>query len=58
MGKRSWKTSAFGALSIAMGVLSGITNPETLTNPETMSPIALGLGLLFARDGKVIETED
>jgi pterin-4a-carbinolamine dehydratase len=55
---RSWKTTLAGILSLAFTALQIWHNPETLTDPKTVTGVAAGIGLILAKDGDVAGTTD
>ncbi len=57
MGKRSWKTSIMGLVSIILGVTNSLSGLESGISPECIGSVIAGVGLIFARDGKAISTE-
>ena len=57
MKKRNIWTTVTGGLLAALGVTQTISSGGIIT-PENISSIIAGIGLLFARDGKVIKKED
>lgn len=48
--KRDWKTTIFGILSLSLAGFQIYTNPTSATNPEVMSAVAAGIGLILAKD--------
>jgi hypothetical protein len=51
--KKSWKTTVFGAIVLALSGFQIYLNPEVAMKPEIMAGIATGAGLLIAKDENV-----
>lgn len=49
--KRNWKTTLMGIFSLALTGVAVATNPASLTNPEVLTGIITGVGLILAKDG-------
>lgn len=48
--KRNWITTIFGILSLVMTGLQIAQNPATSSDPNVLGQIAVGVGLIAAKD--------
>lgn len=50
--KKNWKTTLAGTLTLAATAYGIYANPAAALNPQTVSAIAAGLGLIVAADSQ------
>ena len=47
---KNWKTSATGALTLALVGVKAASDPTILLQPDTITAVLAGVGLLLAKD--------